>query len=127
MACSTSLTAYLFTLNMSTVLMLSLLTYGLNKAGLNCCVDQPKLKLNDHTDREISDLAGSNNLSDIDLGPLRKPKIPISHMLDLYWFHFCQRGPLSLHQLFYNQFVPNPTWMNFPLDPIYAGTHLFVY
>lgn len=85
------------------------------------------MELNYPTDREMSVLAASNNPSDIDFGLLRKPKVPIRLMLDLYWFHFCQRGPLSVHQLFYNQFLPASTWADFPLDPIYAGAHLCVY
>ncbi len=52
---------------------------------------------------------------------LRKLKVPIQFMLDLYRSHFCQRRILSVHQLFYNQFLPEPTWANFPPDSIYAG------
>lgn len=109
----------------SPMLMLYPSMYRLNKVCFHCWA-KPKLELNDPRDREMSVLPGSNNPSDIDLYLLRKPKVPISHMVDLYWFHFCQRGPLSVHQLFYNQFLPDPTWANFPLDALYAGTHLCV-
>lgn len=36
-------------------------------------------------------------------------------------------GCLSVHQLFCNQFQPVSTTAKFPLDPIYAGTHLCVF
>lgn len=104
------------------------LMYRLNKVHF-CCFFEPsqKLVLNNLSDRELYMLLGSYNPSDTDLGLVKKLKVPISHMLDLYWFHFCPRGSLSVHQLFYNQFLPDPTWANFPLDAIYAGSHLCVY
>lgn len=44
------------------------------KQAFHCCLGQPKLELNDPTDREMSVLAGSNKVFHIDLGLLRKPK-----------------------------------------------------
>lgn len=89
------------------------------------CEAKPKLDLNDPTGRESSTLAASNNPSGVDLGLRRKPKVPISLMLDLCWFHFCQKGPLSVHQLFYNQFLPDPTLGDFSTQ-YHPNTHTYL-
>lgn len=89
--------------------------------------EKKKWSKNHPKDREINVCPGwikNINRPDIDLVVLRKGKVAISHLLGLYLLHFCQRGPLSVHQLLYNQFLPDPTWANFPLDSIYADTHL---
>lgn len=84
---------------------------------------QPKVELNDPTDTEMSVLGSTSVLH---WSGSQKTKSSHQPYAGFILVSLLPKGTLSVHQLFYNQFLPDPTWANFPLDPIYAGTHLCV-